>query len=792
LRTQELSQHSKQLPKPRSCLLENGSEEEMTTKFPLPRVTSWENTGSFRPIIFVRLFVIVLVVLCCIAPTVPPVLAHPPTSPSRSARVPFPALTAQPLAQPLAQHSQRWTFREAGYGEQTAQTMYGSLSYFFPVPSGKVPTEGSELRLRFHHSPLLVPDRSTMTVLVNGQSMASTFLNESNANEGLLIAPLPVEGFAGRGFFVQIVFLMRLTRDECEDPQNPALWTTIQADSQVILETRPTSSADLSHLDRLFAPPAIQPNAPPPAPLPVVMPSDPQSEELEAAGLVAMQLGRWAQWDGRDPQQIQAVRPPIAADQSAVFVGRGGAFALADSWGGLQWNGTTFATSAGPVSSSHGVLAVRQPATPTLLVSGETPAAVRIAAESLLHQSARMTPPLLAGPYALVTGRSPAQSFGRPWQPWQQGAASFARLGETADYTFGGPGLHVLDLRFERPPEWDLHVGSVLELAIETSPALKGDTSWVAVSVNGVAVGTRQLRPGSPPDQPYRFDLPADLLTKGLAGEPVRHLSLQVQLYLDLPYLGCTQLSPESVWARLLSRSAWLLPHASFPGLDLGRFPTPLMGQPDTPLRVVLPDQPDDADLAAGLQMMTALGRWTTSIAAPLPELVTASQVDATMREQSNLIVLGNPQHNSISAALASVAPPLFERPNPVAYRLEPDEPPAYLRLAPSPWARERVVLVVLADSSEGVHLAAFSLAQRETLAQIRGSEVAVFNDLPPQQLTAAVPPPTPPDTLNPRVEVSLVEQLPAWQVVGAVLLGMFIASVVFLLIARYRRTGAS
>jgi cellulose synthase operon protein B len=668
------------------------------------------------------------------------------------------------------------TFRDLGYGNRTANTMYGSLAYFFPVAPGQVPRSGSELRLRFSHSPLLIPDRSTMTVVVNGQSITSVFLTEANADQSRLEVPLPVDGFAGEGFFVQVLFSLRLTRDECEETQNPALWATVHGDSVVAIRTqRADEQPGLEDLDLLFAP-AYQAETPLSLGLPPVL----EPETLAAAGLVALQTGQRAARTGQDLRPLE-VTTALEAD---LLVGSGSQLDLSDTWGALEWDGEQFATTAGTVPAEHGVLALRNTDTPQLLVSGSEPTAVRTAAGALVLPEQQA---LLTDDYTIITDGSPVGMTAA--LPWQAGAASFAQLG-VARRALVGVGAHTLDLLFERPAGWQLKPGSELSLALGTSPALDSATSWVAVSVNGFDIGTQQLAAGADGSEPYRFTLPADLLNSDLEGQPIRRLALQVRFYLDLPQRGCTQVTPDSAWATLLPVSAWQLPHEPYAGRDLGRFPAPLLdADPTVSLAVVLPAEPTNSELTAGLTVMAALGRWAAGGDAPLPRLLTADQVAATMYTQQNLILIGGTERNAVSRAVAAEAAALFEPATPAAYRTTVAQH-GMLRLAASPWSEQRTILLMLAEDAQGLLLAADVLRQSETLHQLQGQVAMVVNDLPPQTLAAAEPFVSPPAALVPRVETPMMQRLPAWQVIGAVLLGGFVSALVFIGKARYRRKG--
>jgi len=99
-----------------------------------------------------------------------------------------------------------YRFADLGYGDRTARTMYGGLDYFFPVPAGEEPLEGARLELIYSHSPLLLPDRSTMTIIVNGLSVQSVRLTPETRTRASLTVPLPPDLFGGEGFFVQVRF----------------------------------------------------------------------------------------------------------------------------------------------------------------------------------------------------------------------------------------------------------------------------------------------------------------------------------------------------------------------------------------------------------------------------------------------------------------------------------------------------------------------------------------------------------------------------------------------------------
>lgn len=671
------------------------------------------------------------------------------------------------------------SFRELGFGDQTARSMYGSVSYFLPVPPGQAPQPGSQIELIVSHSPLLAPDRSTMTVVVNDQRLVSTFLTPENRERSSLMIPLPVEAFSGAGYFVEVRVFMRLALDQCEETQNPALWATVHGDSRLTLPLASnTNGPGLQDLAGVLRPPSDDGNGR----LTIGLPSGGgTAEELRAAGLVAFQYGRWAIQSNTDPL-IEASTDP-ASMRSGVLVGTGGSLHPNVPAGPVHWDGQTFAGSSGAIPAGDGVLVLTGAERPLLLVSGATPEAVRLAAEAVAQPERRAT--LRGNAVSVADGDVAYNDLGRPWR---DSAATFAQL-SVDRRVFNGPGEHHVQLAFERPPGWTLKDGSTLDLVIESSSTVRSETSWVSVRVNGIDGGTQRLEPsGSEPGR-YTFRLPADQLNTTLDGQPVRRLELEIRLYLDHPEGGCIQSAPESVRATLVPASAWRLPHDTYMGLDLGRFPAMFFSADRGPVAVVLPDAAGAVELTAALTVMAALGRWSGSDDAVWPRLVRAGDLTESERRSHHLILVGDPEQNAIGEAAARADRSLFE----------PVEPPVQhrngsgvahwgtLHLDRSPWGRSRIVLAVMGANAGGLDIAASALATRATLARLQGRTAVLTGDLPPQSVEGADPAPAPPTSLAPAVEEDWIDRMRPWQVVGAVLLGAFVIIVALTLIVRLR-----
>ena len=667
------------------------------------------------------------------------------------------------------------TLRSFGYGDQSARGIYATLDYYFAAPPGRIPTEGSRLDLTYSHSPLLNPALSTMTVVVDGQSMTSVALEGAASSPQRLSVSLPVARFAqpsqrdGIGFFVQIQFYLRLTDDVCEVPDNAALWATVHADSTLTLVTQPVDT--IRTWGALFVrPDGAGRTEPAIFAIPQFATADVAT--LQAAGAVAYQFGQWAGARNLDPQiTVATALPPLTPEAAPSFLIAEGSAAGVDRFGALRWNGNAFAVDSTPIGADAGVLALRIDGQSTqMLVSGASTAALQQAAAAMVTPERRA---LLEGDYAIVND-APVASL--PAHAWDNSAASFAQLG-LGSRTFTGLGEQSATYYIVRPAGWLLRDESYLLLDLRSTPGLAAPESWVGVRINGYDLGAQPLDTGR--REPYRFALPPDRFTTGLDGQPLRRLTTEVRVFLAIDNEGCTQISPQGAQVTLLDTSRLYLYHDDFAGLDLGRFPAPLRSE--TPTYVVLPDVPDEADLHAGLAVMAAFGRWTVERASVLPSLVRADMLGPEQLRSASLILIGGPDRNSVSVAMAAQSPDIFAPVQPASVQTGTAATVGLLGVARSPFAGQHTVIALLDD----VVMAATALSSH-TIETLRGQR-ALVRATTPQILAVADPAAVPPETLAPQLVVPLIQSIPPWQIVGAVLLGAFVAAIVVFVSLRYR-----
>ncbi len=687
---------------------------------------------------------------------------------------------ATPVASPVVQADAADSFAAFGYDDVTARGMFASTTYTFPLPLATSAPSGGRLDLAYSHSPLLIGDLSTMTVLVNGQSVDSVHLTEDTAESGRLAVDLPpLEGDAD-AVQVTISFHLRLTREACEIPDDPALWVTIDKASTLTLPTG-VGETEVHVAD---APSLLRRSAKETGTGPVIV--MPDAGRLDAASAVSFQLGQWSGMANSPVSLGDVVTEMPGSDQAAVIIGTGDVLDLGEGWGPLAWDGEQFLLAGEAIPAGHGVLAMRQQPVPQILVSGATPEAVRLAANAL---SRPMDWPTFDAPVVIVSGDLAEASPSR--YAWQEGAASFAQLGGYRQDVIG-PGEHFIDLPYQRPANWVLRDGSQLTLDLQVSPAVRAETSWVRVTVNGQDIGTQPLRANQDGVQAYAFDLPADRLNVDLEGQPERDLMVQVRLFLDSSREACESIDPAATWAALLPTSAISLPHDTSGEPDLGRFPAGLTSDDDpAAMTVVVPDDATEEEQQAALQAVAAAGRWNAWSAPVIPDVMTAGEVSSEALQDRAVIVIGGPQRNGAASELGDET---LQAIAPAAYA-EVDAPYGVLALGDSPWSDGDIALLVAGsdNGSEGILLAATALGDQEVLAGMRGTRVAITGNLGPQTMAGAEPSTSIRSDLSPQVlpdERPWIERIDAWQVVGAIVLVAFLALMIGVIQIRWIRGG--
>ncbi|UCZ53579.1 cellulose biosynthesis cyclic di-GMP-binding regulatory protein BcsB [Bacillus shivajii] len=139
--------------------------------------------------------------------------------------------------------------------------------------------------LTFSHSPLLLPETSTLTVEVNNQPVHSMFLTSETANHSSLKIKLD-ESMVTEGFHkVTLLFQGYITDDLCQRAVDPSNWLVVHSNSFVHLDVG--DFVQQTDLLKHYPYPFIQPGYTEPLQFYLVVPDHPSEPIISAATQLA-------------------------------------------------------------------------------------------------------------------------------------------------------------------------------------------------------------------------------------------------------------------------------------------------------------------------------------------------------------------------------------------------------------------------------------------------------------------------------------------------------------------------
>ncbi|RPJ45885.1 MAG: hypothetical protein EHM21_09065, partial [Chloroflexi bacterium] len=163
-----------------------------------------------------------------------------------------------------------------------------NIYYTFDLPLSWNLTEDASVTLFFSHSPLLNPERSSITLLLNDRPISAAVLDASNVEKGTLTALLP-HGSAKPGRLNTLLVQIEADLDDlCIDPETTQSWVSISADS--FLHLAHTLVDRQGEIDLSFLPQPLIENSGLKTLL-FALPEQPSAAELSLASQLASFLG---------------------------------------------------------------------------------------------------------------------------------------------------------------------------------------------------------------------------------------------------------------------------------------------------------------------------------------------------------------------------------------------------------------------------------------------------------------------------------------------------------------------
>lgn len=582
------------------------------------------------------------------------------------------------------------------------QGLYADRTVHFSLPQAWSLTEDPQLTLHFEHSGVLVPERSHLTILINDKALASVRLDTDNAIEATAVVTVPRELLAP---WNDLRFSVTQHLDEpCEDPFDPALWTRLSTDSSLALtyEVDPVAPQLLDWPYPIFDHRGYGPLS-----AAFQLPQDPDPSALDAAGELALFLGRLAGYRGTSlapgPATLAAATTPV------IRVGLQGDLAPLSGF---------VPPALSPGEGAVALVANPHDATlPVLVVTGADATGLSAAVQALTSPDHHA---VLSGTTVVVRDVVPAplppvRDVPLP-VPEHIDRFTLADLG-LSDQTVRGfyaPSV-IVPLRFEG----DSHpMEDQAELYLDFAYGAQVDPtrSRLEVRLNGIPLRAWALDEiDGQEQQRVRLALPVALL------EPASVLEVAFRL-VPRGRAGCVQIRDRQLWATVFDTTELRVPRDRYADLpDLGRLQYdfwPYGRDLDEGVVIVLPDLPDRHSLSAALNLAAHLGRMGSG-EAPSLALVRAGGSELARRPERHAVLVVDGGTHSVQRAL-------------IASELLAPLPPATdrgwtgsVQQIAHPWQEGGTILAVAAPS--GTALAAFADGLRTFRQQHLMDTFAIF-----------------------------------------------------------------
>jgi hypothetical protein len=628
-----------------------------------------------------------------------------------------------------------------GYRLKTVRTQ---RDYPFTRPQGWQVLPSSNIRLTFQHGSNLLPERSSLNVLVNNRILKSVPLGKDNITPTTLNIAVPPDLLKDNNvlsFQVDQHYTYK-----CEDPFSEELWTEVLPDSALTLNYgwKPV------HPDLAQYPfPLLDPlNNYTPTVVGYVVPTGASDQSLEAFGVVASHLGQQAGWRSFKP--YVADDSALHSNNNLVLVGTPTENAAIGQISGsleLPLSGGQFHDRQGAaIPADYGVLQLLpNPNNPTraiLIVSGNGPEGVKKAAHVLAQGSLNK---ILTGHTAIIKDYQKGADY--PYRAWDgfilKSGDDFAGLDLPTQTTRGITALPIF-YKLKMMPDLFLPGKAMVKLHTKYSYASQLDASQskLEVLLNGKAIKSVPLddRAGK-----SLADLTLDIPTEEF--HTYNDLEYRFHLYPE-KYDMCRFVTDVHIWGTVHNTSYVDIPgelKAPLPDVGLindGGYPFTAY-QDMSKTAVVLPDTVSHNDLEIMLQLLTRMGRDSFSHKGIELTAHHAGSLPDDVKKDRNLVIIGQRDKNKLFGELKDKASLLIDG---TWNTLQEEQKTrvAQINYAPgqgiveellSPWNASRVALLVTGQNDTALVRDAQLFQNEAWYTAIKQGNITVVNDNGPQSL---------------------------------------------------------
>ncbi|MEM0950955.1 MAG: cellulose biosynthesis cyclic di-GMP-binding regulatory protein BcsB [Cyanobacteria bacterium P01_H01_bin.74] len=623
---------------------------------------------------------------------------------------------------------------ETGFRLKTVKTQ---RDYEFTRPRGWKILPSSRLVVKFQHGASLLPERSSLNVLVNNRILKSVALDKDTVKSSTFSVAIPPELLKDKNtlsFQVDQHYTYK-----CEDPYSEELWTDILPGTEMTLNYQPMPTQPnlasypyplIDNLNHYF-----------PTEIAYVVPQGLSSSSLEGFGVIATHMGQHSQWHPLNPE----IRNTLPDNQNAIVIGTPAENNVIQSLSNkfsLKLSGTAFRDKSGiTLPDDFGVIQmIQNPKSPShvvLVITGNSPEGVKKAAHLLVQNQLNK---VMVGQSAIVEAYTPGDNY--PYRAWDNFILrSGDRFYDLDLKTQTSRGITALPIFYtlKLMPDILLKDRSTVKIKTRYSYASQLDVeqSKLEVLLNGNAIKSIPLD-----DKQGKTLAEAEIEIPTEAFSTYNQLEYRFHIYPE-KYDMCRFVTDVHLWGTIHNTSSIDYPgevKTPLPNLGLmndGGYPFTAY-QDLSKTSVVLPDNYTATDLNAMLQLLTRFGRESRSLKGIELTAYKASELPEDHKTGNNLIVIGATGQNTLLEDLNDKSV-LLTAPNSEQTQLKTadQEKLAELQYQPgqgvieellSPWNENRVVLLLTGVNAPAIQQTAALFERDAWFKEIQEGNLMVVN----------------------------------------------------------------
>lgn len=528
------------------------------------------------------------------------------------------------------------------------QTVKTFRDYYFTKPDNWKVLPSSKMIITFQHSPQLLPERSSLNILINDQVIKTIELNKANAESTTVSVSVPpgiLKDYNKLTFDVDQHYTYK-----CEDPFDPALWTTVLNNSTIFLDyNRVQPKIDFV----LFPYPIFDKLEYKPTELNFIVPN-PEPDADETLTAMAMIDASISQRVGYRALKVNAYMPDKLNEKaSLIIVGtpkENAAIKNFESAIPYAVSGDRLIDTSGqPIADDLGVLMMvpnpNNPANVLLVVTGNTPAAVLKAAKALTQNP---TDKVLKGSTVIVKDVLPSElAESRDWPEFVRTKDS--RLIDVGIDSVTTRGVTSVPIKYylkimpdmSMPPRNFVKMNVVYSYAAHLDPS----QSKLEVILNGISLHSARL---TNPDGENLKTLELEIPTERM--KIYNELEFKFHLF-PFKYDICRFTTDEHIWGTIHNTTGLSLPaiiRTVIPDVGLindGGYP--FTAYPDLQDDVfVLANDFNGYDVYAMLWVTARLAKMTSPTPSVNVSVVRYNNLSGAIKGSKNLIVIGTRDRN--------------------------------------------------------------------------------------------------------------------------------------------------